>query len=154
RRVITGHDADGKSVFTHDGQVESVDPKTKKPAENPDAPTITLIHRTTGWPVTNQGGEDELDIANLQRTKPDGTLKGVVCEVVTMPPSKEGAAAFPPHRNTSMDYGVVISGAVTLVLDNGVEKTMKVGDVYIQRGTMHSWKNASTTEPCSFMTVI
>ena len=46
------------------------------------------------------------------------------------------------HRTQSVDYGVVISGEMTLVLDHG-ETVLKPGDVVIQRGTNHAWANRS-----------
>ena len=50
------------------------------------------------------------------------------------------------HRTVSLDYGVVLEGEVDLILDSGEVKRMKRGDVAIQRGTMHAWKNPSETE--------
>lgn len=50
------------------------------------------------------------------------------------------------HRTVSLDYGVVLMGDIELVLDSGETKAMKVGDICVQRGTMHAWKNTSQTE--------
>lgn len=41
------------------------------------------------------------------------------------------------HRTQSVDYGVVLSGTMMLVLDSGEEMEMKAGDVAVQRGTLH-----------------
>ena len=46
------------------------------------------------------------------------------------------------HRTESIDYGIVISGEITLVLDRG-ETLLKQGDVVVQRGTNHAWANRS-----------
>ena len=50
------------------------------------------------------------------------------------------------HRTVSLDYGVVLIGEVEVILDNGVSQLLKTSDVCIQRGTMHAWRNASSTE--------
>jgi quercetin dioxygenase-like cupin family protein len=46
------------------------------------------------------------------------------------------------HRTESIDYGIVIDGEMTLVLDNG-EVLLKPGSVVVQRGTNHAWANRS-----------
>jgi len=50
------------------------------------------------------------------------------------------------HRTVSLDYGVVLIGEVELVLDSGEVRLMKPGDICVQRGTMHAWRNTSKTE--------
>ncbi|KAF2101713.1 hypothetical protein NA57DRAFT_73150 [Rhizodiscina lignyota] len=157
RRVLTSHSEDGKAIFSHDEELTLVNPVTKKPpTEGKDDGSVSgaymaLIHRTTGYPPTNQGADDELDVSNLQRSK-GGVFGGTICEVVELPPMKE-TDKLGMHRNQSIDYGVILKGSVTLVLDDGVEKTLREGDVYVQRGTMHAWKNLSG-ETCRFLTVI
>lgn len=49
----------------------------------------------------------------------------------------------PMHRTVSLDYGVVLIGDIELVLDSGESIHMKVGDVAVQRATMHAWRNTS-----------
>lgn len=49
---------------------------------------------------------------------------------------------------------MVLKGAVELVLDSGETKVMQQGDICIQRGTMHAWRNASQTEPARMMYVL
>jgi len=50
------------------------------------------------------------------------------------------------HRTVSLDYGIVLIGNVELILEDGVTKLLRTGDVCIQRGTNHAWRNASGTE--------
>lgn len=47
------------------------------------------------------------------------------------------------HRTLSIDYGVILDGSIDLVLDDGAVTTMSKGDVVVQRGTVHLWKNRS-----------
>jgi quercetin dioxygenase-like cupin family protein len=46
------------------------------------------------------------------------------------------------HRTQTVDYGIVLEGEVTLVVDEG-ETTVHQGDIVIQRGTNHAWANRS-----------
>ena len=69
-----------------------------------------------------------------------------------MPPAPNGTKIrineFPPgvvspvHRTQSVDYGIVLSGEVVLVLDDS-ETVLRAGDVVVQRGTNHRWENRS-----------
>jgi uncharacterized cupin superfamily protein len=47
------------------------------------------------------------------------------------------------HRTASIDYGIVLSGEITLVLDDS-EVTLRAGDIVVQRGTDHAWANRGT----------
>jgi len=51
------------------------------------------------------------------------------------------------HTTDSVDYGVVISGEITLELDDGATVSLKQGDCVVQNGTRHAWRNSRTT-PC------
>jgi uncharacterized cupin superfamily protein len=56
------------------------------------------------------------------------------------------------HRTETIDYGIVVSGEMTLVLDKG-ETLLKEGDVVIQRGTNHAWANRSG-RPCRMLFIL
>ena len=47
------------------------------------------------------------------------------------------------HRTETVDYGIVLAGELQLILDDGSETTLHAGDIVIQRGTDHTWVNAS-----------
>ena len=49
----------------------------------------------------------------------------------------------PVHRTASIDYGIVLEGQITLILDDS-EVTLCAGDVVVQRGTDHAWANRGT----------
>ena len=57
------------------------------------------------------------------------------------------------HRTQSVDYGVVIEGELTLVLDSGAEVLLRPGSVVVQRGTNHAWANRSS-RPCRMLFVL
>ena len=56
------------------------------------------------------------------------------------------------HRTESVDYGIVIEGELTLVLDDS-EVPLRVGSVVVQRGTNHAWANRSG-RPCRMLFVL
>ncbi len=57
------------------------------------------------------------------------------------------------HRTISVDFGVILSGKIMLILDSGEEKEMNEGDIVVQRGTNHAWKNPFS-ENCRMMFVL
>jgi quercetin dioxygenase-like cupin family protein len=131
RRVVTGHDANGKAIVLSDEVIVGPPPM---------APGIEgmPLWTTEGFPTSNQGDEDTKDdVAGI--TKPNGT----VFTLVTFGP---GCTEL-PHRTRSIDYGIVVSGEIDLALEDGQQVHLKPGDVYVQRGTMHTWINRGT-EPC------
>lgn len=128
RRIVTRHTSDGKAVFDAVEHLIGVNTATKAPPADDTSPTLTSIHRTTGYPVTLQGSRDEFKIENLHRSK----ISGIVCQVVDIPPpSKALPVHF--HRNQSLDYGVILKGSIVLELEDGKEKTLREGDIYVQR---------------------
>ncbi|MNV91325.1 Cupin domain protein [compost metagenome] len=56
------------------------------------------------------------------------------------------------HRTESVDYGIVIEGEMTLVLDAS-EQLLQVGSVVVQRGTNHAWANRSG-KPCRMLFIL
>ena len=61
---------------------------------------------------------------------------------IDMPP----ASASPMHRTVSLDLVVQIQGEVELTLESGEMRTVKPGDLTIQRSATHMWRNPSKTE--------
>lgn len=164
RRIVTGHDQSGKSVIAMDAVLE--------PAI--DRPEIGVaffeVWNTAGTPVQVDNGPDPTG-RKLQIEPPQ---HGSIIRFVDFGPkqadrppmSREMAhAAFTlvgsahastwkedsphpmMHRTESVDYGIVIEGEITLILDDGSETHLQAGDVVVQRGTDHAWENRSSTKP-------
>ena len=127
-RVVTGHDAAGKAVVISDAKFDS--------RANPAGTALfTLIWTSPTAPVDNDDAHDGRD-RDVDLTLPGGS----VIRVVDMVP---GSTA-PMHRTSSLDYGIVVGGAIELLLDDGSATLVEQGGIVIQRGTIHSWRNPST----------
>ncbi len=123
RRVVTGHTADGRA------KVE-VDEIAKNVISNRPGASSCVVWSTKGFPVDNDGFNDPT--AGDFKTTVDG---GTVFRIVRYAPG----VAPRNHRTDSIDYAVVISGAIDMELDDGVIVKLKAGDVLVQRGTIHNW---------------
>lgn len=138
RRVVTGHDLSGTAIFKSDSSIEPII------IPSGDAAMATIW--TTAEVPANLNDETE------GRDRETGTtLKGgSVIRVVDMLPN----AVSPFHRTSSIDYGIVLSGQVQLELDNEIIKTIGPGDIIVQRGTIHLWRNPSKEEKCRIVFVL
>jgi quercetin dioxygenase-like cupin family protein len=135
-RFITDHDAEGKAVFTKRVQEEL------QWQELPDGARFCLGYTTNHFPVKMNEEQDVSDYLKYLENKPGIMIPGgTVLRIVDMRPG----ATSPMHRTVSLDYGVVLEGEVELVLDSGEVRLMKRGDIAVQRGTNHAWRNASPT---------
>jgi mannose-6-phosphate isomerase-like protein (cupin superfamily) len=130
RRVVTGHDATGRAVVKI-GEI------TKNLVSSRSGATSCVVWTTQGFPVNNDGEEDE----GLRKT---GTTldNGTVFRILELAPGVSPRS----HRTDSIDYAVVMAGEVDMELDDRTVH-LKVGDVLVQRGTIHNWVNRGT-EPC------
>ena len=138
RRIVTGHDEAGRAVFTADDLL----PVT--PIPSGDA-AFSLIWTTASVPADNNDDTD-----GRERDAGLTLHQGSVIRIVDMLPG--GVSPF--HRSSSIDYGIVLSGAVELELDDGAVTTAHAGDIIVQRGTIHLWRNPSASENCRIAFVL
>ena len=164
RRVVTGHDKNGKAVVLLDGD-----------APNARARPATGLVSTLLW-VTDTTPAELSDTDNADReigiTPP---LSGSILRILEIPPesgrSAEQDAAIAAemrrsqaageqaglqrnlaarhhgmHRTESVDYALVLSGEIDMLLDDS-ETHLTAGDVVVMQGTYHSWANRGR-EPC------
>lgn len=129
RRVVTGHDANGRAVVNSDGVMDNV------VANRPGA-SWTVLWTTEGTPDNNDDSDGAL--------RPVATShdNGTVFRIVRYEPG----VARRNHRTDSLDYGVLLSGKLDMELDDGKVVHLNPGDVVVQRGTIHNWAN-NATEP-------
>ena len=136
RRVITGHDANGKAVV-------KIDEVAKNVTSGRSGATAVNIWTTEGFPANNDGDADE------GQRKVATTLKnGTIFRIIEFAP---GLAAR-NHRTDSIDYIVIISGEIEMELDDTLVR-LKAGDVMVQRGTIHNWINRGTA-PCVLAVIL
>jgi quercetin dioxygenase-like cupin family protein len=126
RRVVTGHDDSGVSVFAADGPVPVA-------RTAPDGALFYEIWATPAAPVPISAAEPDPTLGALTVPPAPG---GTKIRINEFPPG----AASPVHRTQSVDYGIVLDGEVVLVLDDS-EAVLRAGDVVVQRGTSHRWEN-------------
>jgi quercetin dioxygenase-like cupin family protein len=130
RRVVTGHDDNGRSVFRSD-EICTPMPVAAGVAN------FALIWTTQTVPADNNTDEQ-----GAQREAGLTLNGGSVIRVVDFAPG----GCSPMHRSFSIDYGLVLAGQVDLQLDSGEIKHLHVGDIVVQRGTNHLWLNGSSEQ--------
>jgi len=136
RRVITGHDANGRALV-------KIDEVSTNLSSGRPGTTACNIWTTEGFPANNDGAVDE-GLRKVGTTLPNGTIFRVI----------EFAPGLAPrnHRTDSIDYIVVMAGEIDMELDGAVVH-LKAGDVMVQRGTIHNWVNRGT-EPCVLAVIL
>jgi len=138
RRIVTGHDASGRSVVLSDGPT----PKTL------DIGTAAFheVWITTQTPAQIAATEPEPTDRPVRTPPP---ADGVMVRFTEMAPGAES----PMHRTETVDVGIVLEGETWLLLDDGSETRVGPGDSVVQRGTMHQWVNRSD-EPVRMVFVL
>lgn len=161
RRIVTGHNSEGRSLFLSD----EISPHLRPSPVNPDR-GLTDLWRTNETPAKNEGTEDSA-ATEIVLTPPGN---GSVFRYFQIPPDDtdpnktpeqiqaEADASFKAmgaghardanarhpnmHKTDTIDYIILLEGEITLILDEG-EVDMKPLDVVIERGTNHAWSNRS-----------
>lgn len=162
RRIVTGHDRNGRAIIQEDGVV----PRVKRIGGE----TGPLFHevwntQATPAPIDAASGEPQEDGIRLAPPKngtrirvldipPDAPeLAGTTTEQARAHFAEVGAADASSHmhsgarhahmhRTETIDYGIVLEGELVLIMDEG-ETTVRAGDIVVQRGTNHGWANRS-----------
>ena len=166
RRVVTGHDENGRASILFDDLAPNVTELNGWPGAG-----VTEIWVTDEAPVNNSGAADR----SLRPLRHDPTTTGTIFRVVEVPPEKAGAgidaaatfgqlgsthkpraedsAKHPTmHKTDSIDYLVVISGEMSMVMEEG-EVLLRQGDCIVQRGTNHAWVNRGN-RPCLLAAIL
>jgi len=158
RRIVTGENAHGKSVFVSDGPA----PNHTNDAGSPPAHVV--------W-VTGEAAAPGPDPAPAGHAFGFHSKGGSLLRVVDFPPDESYDAValarflddhgvkdngdprhFWFHKTQSLDYAIVLEGEIYALMDEG-EALMRPGDILIQRATNHSWSNRSG-KPCRMAFVL
>ena len=136
RRVVTGHDQDGKAIVTSDGTMANV-------KVMPSGHQGCVMWVTDDSPAEVAGDQDpalrEMGLAP----------RGSVLRILELAPGKQ---AF-MHRTDTLDYCIVLEGECAMKLDDDAEVVLSAGDILIQRGTWHGWENRGQG-PCRLAFVL
>jgi len=154
RRIVTGHNAQGLAVVEMDS-----------PAPNSKVRNATGLVSTLVWVTDETPAKMDLKIDRADRTiGVPPPANGSVLRVVDFPPITAEQAAVSQadvlkemgvsessdqparhafmHRTASVDYAIVMSGEIDMLLDVG-EVHLQTGDIVVQQGTNHAWVNNS-----------
>ena len=160
RRIVTGHDEAGRSIVLSEGtaravplgedglvfheiwQTREAPARVDRASDQPSEEGVFLLPATGGtrlrfldFPPERAGVDpvtpDQARVAFAAIGAPDAAMH-----------RGEGSPHPFMHRTETVDYGIVLEGEITLVLDGG-ETELKAGDVVVQRGTSHAWANRS-----------
>jgi mannose-6-phosphate isomerase-like protein (cupin superfamily) len=166
RRIVTGHDSAGKAI------IQSAAPPTRvQVIGNGEGPTFYEVWNTRETPALIDRASGEPFEAQLTLAPPK---HGTRIRVLDIPSETEsisrvdqtqaqalfaeigavgasthaGAGSRHPHmhRTQTIDYGIILEGEITLLVDDG-EVVVQAGDIVVQRGTNHAWANRSG-RPC------
>jgi mannose-6-phosphate isomerase-like protein (cupin superfamily) len=165
RRVLTGHDAEGRSTFIADGPAPNVKEMSAMPGL-----ALTDLWETAGAPASNAGDRD----AAARPVHLEPPKNGTILRIVEFPPDSawrnatdgkdgfesigaghaqdKGSSDPMMHKTSTVDYIVVLKGEIYAVMETG-EKLLRAGDVLVQRGTNHSW-SVRGNEPCIVAAVL
>jgi hypothetical protein len=159
RRIVTGHDSEGHAVIQEDGAV----PRVQR-VGGEHGPLFHEVWNTRETPAridraSGEPPEDGIQLAppasgtriRVLDIPPEGDwLDGMTAEEIQAHFAEVGAGDATSagsrhalmHRTETVDYGIVLEGEITLVMDVG-ETVVRAGDIVIQRGTNHGWANRS-----------
>jgi mannose-6-phosphate isomerase-like protein (cupin superfamily) len=165
RRVLTGHDDQGRSTFIADGPAPNVKEMSAMPGL-----ALTDLWETKGAPASNAGAGDAAE----RPVHLEPPRNGTILRIVEFPPdsawrnrtdgkvgfksigaghAQDRASADPMmHKTSTVDYIIVLKGEIHAVMETG-EKLLRAGDILVQRGTNHSW-SVRGNEPCIVAAVL
>lgn len=160
RRIVTGHDAQGKSIIVEDGP-----PPRAARVGGEAGPVFYEVWTTRETPARIDRLSGEPPEQGIVLTPPQN---GTRIRVLDIPPEDDRLKELSPeqarahfaeigaadahagslsrhafmHRTETIDYGIVLEGEITLLMDEG-ETICRAGDIVVQRGTSHGWANRS-----------
>jgi len=164
RRIVTGHDAEGRAVIQEDAP-----PPRVQRIGDAHGPIFYEVWNTVATPAPIDRASGEPAESGILLSPPKN---GTRIRVLDIPPEDDSFAAMTPeervahfaevgaadaaadggtnsrhafmHRTETIDYGIVLEGEIVLIMDEG-ETLVRAGDIVIQRGTNHGWANRSAS---------
>jgi mannose-6-phosphate isomerase-like protein (cupin superfamily) len=161
RRVVTGHDSNGRAVVISDGDAPFIHTVDIRPDYY-----STDIFRTDATPAIIKAQSEETTLGPRRQLP---TRHGTVLRVNCFPPDTDSLSNLDAkgsqqlfaslgnqagstfaksgrhplmHQTETIDYAIVLSGEITMLLDES-EVVLRAGDILVQCGTNHAWSNRS-----------
>lgn len=172
RRIVTGHDASGQAIIQEDGA-----PTRIRRVGGDHGPLFFEVWNTRETPARIERASGEPAEDGISLAPPKG---GTRIRILDIPPDDESLETLTPeqakahfaevgatdasshsgsgsrhafmHKTETVDYGIMLEGELTLIMDEG-ETIIRPGDIVIQRGTNHGWANRSG-KPCRICFVL
>ena len=162
RRVVTGHDENGKAVVVSDTVATQFLDRPSRPGVR-----LTNFWIERGSPAEYDGATETCTGDFVLHPPPMGSTfrcveflpedpdvmktvdgKAAFAEMGASASVVEGARHPFMHRTDSLDYAIVLTGEIWMMMDDEEDDLLlKAGDVLIQRGNNHAWSNRGT-ESC------
>lgn len=157
KRIVTGHDPQGRAIIASAGPppstfaIKSVPglvfyeiwrtADSPAPIDNGPDPTLVPLNLL---PAARGSAIRVLDIPPGGVHESDGGAAAEsFAEIGASHTQTAGKSSHPfMHRTETVDYGILLSGEIWLLVDDG-EIKLNPGDICIQRGTSHAWSNRS-----------
>lgn len=160
RRIVTGHNSEGKAVFVSDGSPETIVEFQHVPSQS-----ATLLWETDSDARIGPKVSGRTTVSESWMPAPGSTNAMII---VFPPDSVMTSADFDPmaaghefmqkmpglaerfeptspgmHKTETIDYGIVLDGEIYLELDDGQMRKLQTHDIVVQNGTRHAWRNRS-----------
>jgi len=167
RRVVTGHDANGKAIIASDSEVDGF-----RPALSPGSEFHTMWGADEAPHFPDDGSQPDFTTwfppvggfrvgffavpPHREDAQPPADLEAALAEFEAGLPGLPGYMepdAPGMHTTDTVDFELILEGEVWLELDDGVEVHLREGDTYVQAGTRDAWRNKATRE-CTILVVL
>ena len=137
RRVVTGIDADGRSVFLSDGLAFGPDQWSEVWVTDPAVGLDAVVDPHDGPMVLEPpaGGA----AWRVFEVPSDAVMRE---QMASATDTIDGVEADGFHTTATVDFVMVLEGEIALELDDG-EVLLGPGDCVVQRATRHAWRNRS-----------
>ncbi|PWW78526.1 hypothetical protein C7212DRAFT_316121 [Tuber magnatum] len=147
-QLSTGLPETFSHITTHDPTTKQAVFHSSRPASwrvyDGNQMAFNVVYTTSTFPVDLSNDGDIKAHDRMMEEHKLGLVNhgGTVLRMVDFAPGYECIM----HRTESLDYGIVLEGKLEAMLDSGEKRVIGRGDVVVQRGTLHAWRNTSETE--------
>jgi hypothetical protein len=170
RRVVTGNDAQGRSRVLFDSAAPNVNPGAIRAGT---CMTDVWVYERCPAPISGERDDGRLPFSfepphdgghlRIVQSPPKPAGYDVTKDANAVPLheprqrpggtwDRGGANGYssPVHKSETVDYGILLEGERTLLLDRG-NVVMKAGDVVVQLGNWHGWTNVNGPSLMAFV---